>query len=334
MNDTSTGTTEQLAALDDETLARELDWATAMNGLDTLRAHGEYAAADALALIDAQREAHSRKAERIQHALSAANAMNGVHERTITRLRGELEQARLTPGPTGLARVWSGYDDDECWFPMFADLTDAKAYAEQVFRASCEALGAGDPGEITWSERAARTDRTGYPDMWDLKSDVGGDGWVVCGLLVHPDLASGLREQPIPEPEERSEPAVQIEGQGALSIETATAPCPSCDGGGQETDADGTSQGECLRCCGTGTVEAGATVTVTHGGADHQVPYRPTTSLADLFASACDAFSLGERERRRLGLFNTGGVQLDTDRVLLHVAPGDLLVLRPRIVGA
>jgi len=223
MNDTTTAreTAEQLAALDGETLARELDWATAMNGLDTLRAHGEYTAADALALIDAQREALSRKAERIQCALNAANALNGSHERTITRLRSELEQAKLAPGPTGLTRVWSGYDDDECWFPMFAELADAKAYAEQVFRASCDALDAGEPGEVTWKERTARTDHLGYPDMWDLKSDVGGGGWVVCGLLVHPDLASGLREQPIPEAEERPEPAGQIEGQGALPVETA-----------------------------------------------------------------------------------------------------------------
>lgn len=136
-------------------------------------------------------------------------------------------------------------------------------------------------------------------------------------------------------PHQQAGPDGQVEGQGALPIETepATAPCPSCDGRGQETDADGASQGECLRCHGSGTVEA-PSIWITHGGADRQVPYRPTTSLADLFAAACDAFNLGDSERQRLGLFNSGGVQLDTDGALLHVAPGDLLVLRPRIVGA
>lgn len=158
----------------------------------------------------------------LEASRNAANAMNGVHERTVTRLRVQLEQAKLAPGPTGLARVWSGYNDDECWFPAFADLADAKAYAEAAFRVSCAELDAGEPGEITWKEREARTDHTGYPDMWDLKSDVGGDGWVVCGLLVHPDLASGLREQPIEQPEPDGEPLPQIPGQGVLPVETAT----------------------------------------------------------------------------------------------------------------
>ncbi|HZP54980.1 hypothetical protein [Actinocrinis sp.] len=133
----------------------------------------------------------------------------------------------------------------------------------------------------------------------------------------------------------RPKPAVQSPGQGVLPVETEpeTSACPSCDGTGQETDAEGASQGECLRCHGSGTVEA-PSIWVTHGGADRPVPYQQVTSLADLFASACDVHGVGESERQRLGLFNGGGVQLDTDRVLRHVAPGDLLVLRPRIVRA
>lgn len=219
MNDTDL--LVEMAAFDAETLARPLDYATAVNGIRTLRDGGESAAAEALRLLAAQHEALSRKAERIQIALNAANAMNGVHERTIARLRAELEQARRAPGPTGLTRAWSGYNDDECWFPAFADIRDAKAYAETAFRVSCAELGAGEPGEITWKARAARTDHLGYPDMFDLENDEGGDGWVVCGVPVHPDLASGLRARPIEQPEPDTEPQPQVPGQGVLPVEPA-----------------------------------------------------------------------------------------------------------------
>jgi hypothetical protein len=155
---------------------------------------------------------------------NAATAMNGVHERTIARLRTDLEQAKLAPGPTGLARVWSGHDDNECWHPFFAEQADAKAYAEAAFRASCSDLETDDPGEITWKERQARTDKTGYPDMFDLQSEVGGDGWVLCGVLVHPDLASGLRAAPIETAEADDGPEPQIPGQGELPVEAVPAP--------------------------------------------------------------------------------------------------------------
>jgi len=300
MNDTDV--LVEMAAFDAETLAKPLAYTTAVNGIRTPRDSGESAAAEALRLLAAQHEALSRKAERIQIALNASNAMNGVHERAIARLRAELEQAKLAPGPTGLTRAWSGYNDDECWFPAFADIRDAKAYAEAAFRVSCAELDAGEPGEIAWAERKARTDHLGYPDMWDLTSDVGGDGWVVCGALVHPDLASGLREQPIEQPEPDAAPQPQSPGQGVLPVETAGSATPS--------------------------------VTIVHNGAEHALPLRPGDFLGDLFATACDAFGLSESERQRLGLFNDGGVQIDTDVALGHVKPGDLLTLRPRIVRA
>ncbi len=166
-------------------------------------------------------EAAEAESAGLRDALNRERADSKRLERMLVEQYLLLEQARLAPGPTGLARAWSGYNDDECWFPAFADIRDAKAYAASAFRVSCAELDAGEPGEITWEERAARTDHLGYPDMWDLKSDVGGDGWVVCGLLVHPDLASGLREQPIEQPEPDNEPQPQIEGQGVLPVETA-----------------------------------------------------------------------------------------------------------------
>lgn len=65
-----TRTAPDLAALDAETIARELDWATAANGIRTLRDHGESAAADALALLAAQREAYSREVERLRRIIN------------------------------------------------------------------------------------------------------------------------------------------------------------------------------------------------------------------------------------------------------------------------
>lgn len=153
----------------------------------------------------------------LQVALNAALAQKKAHERTIAGLREQLAQAQAAPGPSGLTRAWSGYDDNECWFPMFANLADAKAYAEAAYRAHCIALGNEDPGEITWKEREARTEDRGYPGMFDLDSEAfGADGWVVCETLVHASLASGLAEHPIPAGDE-PEPEPQIEGQHELT---------------------------------------------------------------------------------------------------------------------
>lgn len=157
--------------------------------------------------------------DRKVRALNEATALNGAHERTIARLREQLQQAQSAPGPAGLTRVWSGYDDDECWLPMFAELTDAKAYAEQAYRAQCAALGNEDPGEVTWRERQARTEDRGYPGMYDLDSQAHGrDGWVVCELLVHSTLASGLTERPIETDEEPAEPEPQVPGQQEVPV--------------------------------------------------------------------------------------------------------------------
>lgn len=80
--------------------------------------------------------------------------------------------------------------------------------------------------------------------------------------------------------------------------------------------------------------DAPLTVTVAHNGADKQLPHYPADSVADLAAAACHAFGLGEHERARCGLFTDGGVELDPGALLRYVGiePGDLLVLRPRIV--
>jgi len=192
-------------------------------------------------------------------ALNEATALNGVHERVIARLRADLEQARLAPGPTGLTRVWSGYDDDECWFPQFTRLADAQAYAEAVFRAQCDALDAGEVGEITWTERTARTEAVGYPDMFDLQSGVGGDGWVVCGVLVHPDLASGLREMAIETAEDKAEYA-QATGSGDGE------PCRPCGGQGFRYTPGGEETVDCMLCGGTGV--AGEKAAAVHGTTD------------------------------------------------------------------
>lgn len=148
----------------------------------------------------------------LQVALNAALAQKKAHERTITGLREQLAQAQAqsAPGPAGLTRVWSGYDDDECYFPLFASLADAKAYAERTYRAQCSAYDTKAPDELAWSERKAYTEAHGHPGLYDLETD---SGFVVCELLVHPSLASGLAERPIETDDEDTAPVPQIPGQ-------------------------------------------------------------------------------------------------------------------------
>lgn len=149
----------------------------------------------------------------LQVALNAALAQKKAHERTIAGLREQLAQAQAAPGPSGLTRAWSGYDDDECWFPMFANLADAKAYAEAAYRAQCAAYGTNAPEQVAWTERTAYTEDKGFPGMFDLET---GTGWVVCELLVHPSLASGLAAQPIETDDLPAAPEPQIEGQTVI----------------------------------------------------------------------------------------------------------------------
>lgn len=146
----------------------------------------------------------------LQVALNSALAQKKAHERTIAALREQLAHAQSAPGPSGLTRVWSGYDDDECYFPLFATLADAKAYAERTYRAQCSAYGTSAPDELAWSERKAYTETHGHPGLYDLETD---SGFVVCELLVHASLASGLAERPIETDDEDTEPVPQIPGQ-------------------------------------------------------------------------------------------------------------------------
>lgn len=97
------------------------------------------------------------------------------------------------PEPTGLA--WSGYDDDESWFPLFTSREAAQLFAAEQFRISCLALGnaPADIGEITFEERREYTKaHDGHPGMFDLNADIGGDGWVVCTLPVYDTAAAAL----------------------------------------------------------------------------------------------------------------------------------------------
>jgi len=120
--------------------------------------------------------------------------------------------------------------------------------------------------------------------------------WLIDAVVrvVRPELARLTQERDLL--------AKQSPGQGVLPVETAGSATPA--------------------------------VTIVHNGAGRALPWRPGDSLGEVFAAACDAFDLAESERRRLGLFNGGGVQIDTDVALGHVKPGDVLTLRPRIVRA
>ncbi len=233
---------EHIADLHNERLARE-HWHHAPPSSPYTRLHDYGNGAD---------EAPSRKdVMELLRSFNAATAMNGVHRRTLGRAWERLDMANRAPGPTGLTRVWSGYDDDECWFPMFADLADAKAYAEQAYEAQCTASGLdADRTEVTWGERKAYTEEHGYPGMYDLGT---GTGWVVCEQLVHANLASGLAQQPIERETDTTEPVEQVPGQQQIPA----APCPDCHGIGYDLGGD---PANCTTCRG---YKAGDLVEIT-----------------------------------------------------------------------
>lgn len=100
----------------------------------------------------------------------------------------------MTTDDAGNAYVWTGHDDDECWFPLFATKELAQQYAEQQFRDEMTGLGHDmDNVEIGWSERAAYTEKHGHAGLFDLIEETGGSGYVVCTLPVHATVASARR---------------------------------------------------------------------------------------------------------------------------------------------
>jgi hypothetical protein len=102
----------------------------------------------------------------------------------------------VTHVPGGRTIVWSGYDDDERGFPLFATREGAQQYVEQQFRKDCANWGnpPEDIGDITWSERKAYTDaHDGRAEMFDLECEISGAGWVVHALEVHPNAANAIR---------------------------------------------------------------------------------------------------------------------------------------------
>lgn len=108
--DTSITPTQRLAAHDAAVLAKPLDHATALNGIGTLDAAGERAAADALRHLDQQHAAYARAAER------ALDALERLHARILRDLPGDASEV---PQP-----------DDEYWARTLADLV---AFADSVY---------------------------------------------------------------------------------------------------------------------------------------------------------------------------------------------------------
>jgi len=79
--DTSLTHTQRQAAHDVAVLAKPLDHVTALNGIGTLDAAGEHAAADALRHLDQQHAAALRVAERALHALDALERLHATRAR-------------------------------------------------------------------------------------------------------------------------------------------------------------------------------------------------------------------------------------------------------------
>jgi hypothetical protein len=162
----------------------------------------ELAAADGtgVGLLADQAEALARHLDLLRHALNAANAMNGVHERTIARLRGQV----ATP-----THVWIYVDgENEEMSPVdYATREIAQAHAEDAWRESVDAEYAD--GKLAWRRAAydEGPDETGT-DFEMLDSDGDRTTWEVRRVTV-------IREMPTP----KAVPAGQIEGQGVLPVE-------------------------------------------------------------------------------------------------------------------
>lgn len=150
-------------------------------------------------------------------ALQVLSQHKAEHAR-LTEENAALRRALfVAPAAGAPARVFTGHDDD--WgMPLFLNLADAKSYAELEFEARFPGYAAeyGDDEPIGWTERASRTELVGYPDMWDMSG--GGANFVLCGVTVHPSLASALAEHPIEKSEPDDEPESQIPGQGDLPV--------------------------------------------------------------------------------------------------------------------
>jgi hypothetical protein len=127
---------------------------------------------------------------------AAVRTVATAYPTTADELTAVIRQlSEITHVPAERVVNWSGYDDDERGFPLFATLDAAKRYAERRFREDCKEWGHApeDIGEITWSERKAYADaHDGRAEMFDLTCDIGGDGYVVCAREVHATAADAL----------------------------------------------------------------------------------------------------------------------------------------------
>lgn len=144
---------------------------------------------------------------RLRAALVDAEEQRDASNAIIDELQGDADNWWDAPTDGAPVRVWTGYDDDY-GIPAFLDLSDAKAYAQLQEDARYPEYADGKP--VVWVERAARTENTGYPDMWDMA-----DGnHVVHGLRIYPDLASALADCPVMDANDQPVPAAQPPGRG------------------------------------------------------------------------------------------------------------------------
>lgn len=192
--------TAQLATLDAETLARELDWATAANGIRTLRDLGEPAAADALALLAGQCEAYARTAERAHNRLAALEAR---HERIwdiVLELRQKATARGLDPYQDPAAQALSAIlTGDTGWQITYGTLVETR---DDLEAAKARAV---DLWERTkWEAEEHAHDWEQRPDGslalvgWDEEQ------WFDCGPVIRPLIG------------DESEPVPQVEGQTVI----------------------------------------------------------------------------------------------------------------------
>lgn len=111
-------------------------------------------------------------------------------------------------------RVYSGYDDDEVWFPLFSTLEAAKAYGAYAYGES----GADQATEFHWRERTEVTEHVGFPDSWRLEADGCDTDYTVCGLPTFGSAAAAIEHA---RTEQEREERERAERRAAFAEEVA-----------------------------------------------------------------------------------------------------------------
>ncbi len=130
---------------------------------------------------------------------AAVRVIATAYPTTADEMNAVIRQiSEITHVPAERVTVWSGYDDDECGFPLFTTKQAAQSFAEWQFRkdhGTAFGTDAYDLDHVSFVERKAYTDaHNGRAGLFDLTTDNGSTGYVVCEYTVHATADAAIRE--------------------------------------------------------------------------------------------------------------------------------------------